>query len=273
MANPQSATYINGHQESVLRSHKWRTVENSAAYLLPHLKPDMHILDVGCGPGTITAGLAKLVPAGRVVGLENVPDVLDKARAHAATEGVSIAEFTVGDIHALPFPNGTFDVVHAHQVLQHVADPARVLREMRRVAKPAGGIVAVREADFGGMTWFPGSEGMDAWRVLYSKVARANGGEPDAGRRMLAWALQAGFERAQTTCSAGTWCYYTPEERAWWGGLWADRTLSSNFASTALKHGIYTQEGLEKAAEAWRQWRADEDGWCTLIHGELIAKV
>ena len=268
----QSHVYTHGHHESVLRSHSWRTVQNSAAYIIPYLKPNLTVLDVGCGPGTITTDIAQnYVPQGHVTGLD-VPDVLDKAREYAASKGVSNITFTAGDALNLPFPDASFDVVHAHQVLQHVSDPVQVLREMRRVAKP-GGIVATRENDHGGMVWWPASKGMDEWSEGYEKVARANGGEPNAGRRLHVWAKKAGYPPESLTLSVGTWCFYTPEDRAWWGGLWADRTLSSNFASTALKHGIYTQEGLEKAAEAWRQWRADEDGWCTLIHGELIAKV
>src|SRR6188472_2086916 len=63
-------TYTHGHHESVLRSHEWRTAENSAAYLLPHLQPGMDLLDVGCGPGTITLDLARLVAPGHVVGVD-----------------------------------------------------------------------------------------------------------------------------------------------------------------------------------------------------------
>ena len=63
-----SDTYLHGHHDSVLRSHRWRTAENSAGYLLPRLAPDARVLDVGCGPGTITADLAALVPDGDVTG-------------------------------------------------------------------------------------------------------------------------------------------------------------------------------------------------------------
>ena len=63
-----SDTYLHGHHDSVLRSHRWRTAENSAGYLLPRLAPDARVLDVGCGPGTITADLAALVPGGSVTG-------------------------------------------------------------------------------------------------------------------------------------------------------------------------------------------------------------
>ena len=68
------ATYTHGHAESVLRSHRWRTAENSAAYLLPLLRPGLDLLDVGCGPGTLTADLATRVAPGRVLGLDASAD-------------------------------------------------------------------------------------------------------------------------------------------------------------------------------------------------------
>jgi ubiquinone/menaquinone biosynthesis C-methylase UbiE len=129
--------YTHGHHESVLRSHTWRTAENSAAYLLPALRPRLDLLDVGCGPGTITADLARRVAPGRVVGVDRAPDVLAQASAHASGQGVSI-ELQAGDVYALQFPDASFDVVHAHQVLQHLSAPVRALREMRRVLRPGG---------------------------------------------------------------------------------------------------------------------------------------
>lgn len=266
------AFYIHGHHQSVLRSHTWRTADNSAAYLLPFLKPDMRILDVGCGPGTITVDLAARVPHGHVTGLDAAASVLDSARAHAEAHDTRNIEFIAGDAYALPFPDETFDVVHAHQVLQHVADPVGLLREMRRVTK-AGGIVAARDADYAGMTWFPESAGMTEWLDLYEKIARISGGEPDAGRRIHMWARKAGFEAAQTACSAGTWCYYTPEEREWWGGLWADRVLQSTFAKTAEEHGLATEEDLKRISQAWREWAKSEDAWFSVLHGEVLARV
>lgn len=135
----ESAVYTHGHHESVLRSHRWRTAANSAAYLVPELRPGMRLLDVGCGPGTITADLAELVaPGGRVTAVDAAEDVLEQAAAHVKERGPAGAvDFAVADVHALDFPDDSFDVVHAHQVLQHVGDPVRALREMRRVS-PAG---------------------------------------------------------------------------------------------------------------------------------------
>ena len=71
--------YTHGHHESVLRSHTWRTAENSSAYLLPHLRAGQSLLDVGCGPGTITADLALLVAPGEVVGLDAGAEVVAQA--------------------------------------------------------------------------------------------------------------------------------------------------------------------------------------------------
>ncbi|KAH7921973.1 UbiE family methyltransferase [Leucogyrophana mollusca] len=266
-----AAIYTHGHHESVLRSHSWRTAVNSAAYLLPYLKPNMRILDIGCGPGTITIDFARLVPEGHVVGLEYAPDVLPQARATAAEQGVTNIEFQTGDIcNLVDIKDGTFDVVHCHQVLQHISDPVKALSEMRRVAK-AGGIVAARESDV--FTWFPDLEGMQEWHELYHEVARKNGGQPQAGRRLVSWAREAGFNRSQITATASTWCYSSPEERTWWTGMWADRTVRSSFASSAIGHKLATQEKLERIAQVWRTWSEQDDAWFTLLHGEIVCRV
>lgn len=265
----ETAVYTHGHHESVLRSHRWRTAANSAAYLLDQLRPDHRVLDIGCGPGTITADLAALVPQGSVTGLDAAAGVLEQARATAAERGVANVGFTTGDVHALDFPDGSFDVVHAHQTLQHVGDPVGALRQMRRVCVP-GGVVAVRDADYGGMFWYPQTPGMDVWLDLYRRVAQANGGVPDAGRRLHAWAREAGFDDVTVTTS--TWCFSTPEERAWWSELWADRTVASGYAAVAVDGGLATEDGLGEIAEAWRAWGREADGWFTVVHGEILCR-
>ena len=262
--------YTHGHHESVLRSHKWRTAENSAAYLLPHLAPDATVLDVGCGPGTITADLADLVPQGQVTGIDMSAEIIGQARAAAGGRSRPNLGFATGDVYALDYPDASFDVVHAHQVLQHLSDPVRALREMRRVTRP-GGLVAARDGDYGAMAWYPGSQALDEWRAFYRAVARSNGGEPDAGRRLYAWARQAGF--AGIVCSSSNWTFATPAERDWWGELWADRSVKSAIAETAKERGIATAEALERIAGGWRAWAADEDGWFLCPHGEILCRV
>ncbi|MCJ1415966.1 hypothetical protein MMC32_002301 [Xylographa parallela] len=266
------ATYPAGHHPSVLRSHAWRTAANSAAYLLPHLRPTMTILDIGCGPATITCDLATHVPGGHVTGIDTTPDILATARATASSRGTHNVTFSTGDIMALEYGDATFDVVHVHQVLQHVADPVGALREMRRVTKP-GGVVAARESDFEAMAWWPDVPGMQAWQQLYMRVARHSGGEPDAGRRLAAWAREAGFAKESVRSSAGTWCYSTEEEVRWWSEMWAERTVQSGFVGAAVEGGFVDEKGLEDVAGVWRDWGSREDAWFVMVHGEVICSV
>jgi SAM-dependent methyltransferase len=264
-----AAKYTHGHHESVLRGHQRRTAQDSAAYLLPYLESGMSVLDVGCGPGTITADLAASVAPGLVTAVDESADVLDVARVEAERRELSNVSFATADVHQLGFPDGAFDVVHAHQVLQHVADPVAALREMRRVCAP-GGIVAARDADYAGFTWFPQLPALDLWRDLYERAARANHGEPDAGRRLLSWARQAGFD--DITPTGSLWCYATPPTRQWWGGMWADRIVHSRIARDLLDLGLATAEQLEEIAAAWRAWADDPDGWIAIPHGEIICR-
>jgi SAM-dependent methyltransferase len=261
--------YIHGHHESVLRSHRWRTAANSAAYLIEHLRPGLSLLDVGCGAGTITADLAALVAPGKATAIDASPTAVEETSQVVTRRGLGNVECSLGNAYDTGFPDHAFDVVHAHQVLQHLADPVRALREMRRVCKPAG-VVAARDGDYGGFTWYPAVPALDEWMSLYCRVARANDGEPDGGRRLLSWARQAGF--TDISCSASTWCFATPEDRAWWGGTWAERIVNSVIADRAVADGHATPEDLKRIADGWRAWAAAEDGWFIVLHGELLCR-
>jgi SAM-dependent methyltransferase len=260
--------YTHGHAESVLTSHRARTATNSAAYLLPRLRPTDRLLDVGSGPGTITADLARLVR--EVVAVEATEEAAALTRAELDRQGISNAEVRVGDVQALDLPDDDVDVAHAHQVLQHVADPVAALGEMARVTRP-GGVVAVRDSDYAAFAWYPRLPGLDVWLELYQAAARANGGEPDAGRHLLAWAHAAGLTEVVPTSSA--WCFATPETRQWWGGMWAERITGTALAEQLLREGRATPGELEEVAQAWRDWAADPDGWISVPHGELVARV
>jgi SAM-dependent methyltransferase len=261
-------TYTHGHPGVVVRSHAARTAENSCAYLLDRLTPGTSLLDVGCGPGSITADLAERVAPGRVRGVEVAPGPLEQARAGAAARGLEV-EFAVDDGYALSDPDGTWDVVHAHQVLQHVSDPVAVLREMGRVARP-GGLVAARDADYAGFHWWPHDPRLDRWLELYRAVARGNDAEPDAGRRLLGWAHAAGF--SEVTPSASVWCHATPEARAAWGGMWADR-IHTGVGRMAVERGLAGESELDGISAAWREWAAHPDGWIVIPHGEVLCRV
>lgn len=226
------------------------------------------MLDVGCGPGTITADIAELVNPGAVTAIDPEAEVLAEAAEAAAQRGVANIEFAVADVYQLAYPDDSFDVVHAHQVLQHLPDPVTALREMRRVCRPTG-VVAVRDADYAAMTWFPEHAALDEWLAMYRAVARSTGGEPDAGRRLRGWAERAGF--AQVRCSASVWCYATAEELAWWSDLWAERVTRSSLAGKAVAGGVASEADLARIETGWREWAAAEDAWFSVLHGEVLA--
>lgn len=260
--------YTHGHHESVLAVHRWRTAGNSAAYLLPHLVSGQRLLDVGCGPGTITADLARVVAPGEVVAFDREPGIVAEAAGLAIERALGNVTSMVGDVYALDIADGTFDVVHAHQVLQHLSDPVAALREMRRVTRP-GGKVAVRDADYAAMTWYPAEPQLDHWMEIYQAVARTNGAEPDAGRRLVAWAHEAGFDGLEP--SASVWLFARPEDRSWLAETWAQRTVGSGIAEQATAAGIASAEDLAQVADGWRRWAAHPDGWFSVLHGEIIA--
>jgi SAM-dependent methyltransferase len=296
-----------GERDAVLRSHRWRTAEYSAGYLLPYLRPGMSLLDVGCGPGAVTRDLALRLAPGRVVGIDPLEEVVEAARvslgppplvvgadgegrhslgaepggnvdaafAFGAGAGRPPApdppRFDVADVvgYAEAHPEARFDVVHAHQVLQHVADPIGTLRAMAALTTP-GGLVAVRDCDYEAMTWYPALPELDAWRDLTRAAARANGGEPDAGRRLLSWARAAGLTDVTTTAS--TWCFATDEDRAWWGGTLADRITESTLARQLVGSGLATDDDLRRIGSAWRRWVDDPDALFVVLFTEIVCR-
>ena len=264
-----SERYTHGHHESVLRSHLWRTAENSAQFLLAQLREDAAVLDVGCGPGNITADLAARVPRGTVTGVDQSVDVVSRASRDHPREKYPNLHFTVGDVFSLAYDDATFDVVYVHQVLQHLSDPVGALREMRRVLK-IGGVLAARDADYGGFLWFPGDPVLDQWMDLYHRVTERNGAQADGGRYLKRWVRAAGFTHVTVTTS--NWTYESDDERQWWGGLWADRVVESDFARQALEYQLATAEELAAMSSAFRRWANDPDAIFVVPSVEVLAR-
>jgi ubiquinone/menaquinone biosynthesis C-methylase UbiE len=253
----------------VLRAHRWRTADNSAAYLLPHLRPGSTLLDVGCGPGSLTIDLARRTAPGRVIGIDLSDEVVAEAEAAATTAGVANVSFLAGDFRSARLEAASFDVVHAHQVLQHLRDPVGALAAMGGLIR-AGGLVAVRDSDYSGMTWAPASPHLDRWLQIYLAVTRRNGAEANAGRWLLAWTRAAGF--TDITYTSSTWTFATEETRRWWAGLWAERTVGSSFAEQAVAYGIATADELAGVSAGWREWADDPAAVFIIPHGEIIAR-
>ena len=96
----------------------------------------MQLLDFGCGPGTISVGLARAVAPGKMHGVDMAKAQIETARDLAESRGQDNAIFHVGDVTDLQFEDNFFDVAHCRSVLMHVPDTAAVLSEVKRVLKP-----------------------------------------------------------------------------------------------------------------------------------------
>jgi ubiquinone/menaquinone biosynthesis C-methylase UbiE len=216
--------YLPGYKQ--VSHHAHRTVSNSVPYLIPTLthlasqNPHLSLLDVGAGPGTITADLAlNYLPQGKITAIDLGPEIIDRARNHASEVGASNIAFqapvSVYDL-SKTFGEGVFDVVHTHQMLTHLDDPISALREMFAVTKP-GGTVLAQETDMRTWSMYPDTPTMQAWRRLLLRSHEAAGASKMAGPSLVSWAMKAGAKRADIEASMGAWMYSTEEERQVWG--------------------------------------------------------
>ncbi|KAF2482416.1 putative ubiE/COQ5 methyltransferase [Neohortaea acidophila] len=265
------STYTQGYDAATLASHQSRSAEAQADYLIPHIKPHFRILDIGCGPGTITCDFAKYVPQGSVTGVDFSEEVLAQARAEAERRGVGTTiHFQPASALELPFEEGSFDVVHCHALLVHVPHAAEAVKEMRRVCK-TGGIVAAREPVWDTTVIHPHNPLLEKWKVVGARLKVLESAEPDAGKYLAEWAIAAGFEwdKVKVSCNV---LEYSGSSAQWWGELTAKRARSELYAR-AIKAELMTEEEVEQVAAAYAAWGRNLRGgpiWA-MMHMRLLA--
>lgn len=231
-----------------------RSAAKEGAFFLPYLRPGMRVLDVGCGPGSITLGLAEAVAPGEVVGIDFQPSQVAQAQAVSAARGLRNTRFEVADVYRLPFPDGALDAVFAHTVLMHLREPLRALAEMRRVLRP-GGIAGVRDCDWGGRIHAPATPLLEQWYALTVRLRQHNGGDPFMGRHHRRLLLEAGFARAEASVSV--WSMGTPEETRHCATFL--KAQLQGFAPTALAEGWMEQTTVETVAAEIDAWAGRPD--------------
>lgn len=266
----EARAYVHGHSRASISAHARRSARRFTPYVLPYIKPHHAVLDVGCGPGTISADFAELTTSGTVTCLDSSDSVLETARTNFSERGLANAEFVAGDVGNMPFADGTFDVVHAHQVVIHLPDPERAMREMRRVLKP-GGVLACKDMILSSMAYHPRLRGMDAWHRALASTMRAVGADPDMGARLKGVAVAVGFGPRNVTCSVGSWCFSEPEDVAWWGSSVSERLAEEKgLRGKALDAGALSAGELDEGLKAWREWSTREEAWFGVMNGEVI---
>jgi len=169
-----------------------RTAARDAAFFTRYLQPGMRVIDVGCGPGTITLGLAQLVAPGDVIAIDSQASLIERARSLARARGQTNLRFEVADLYCLPFADRCFDAAFGNGVLMHLAEPMRALQQLRRVLKP-GGVIGIRDPDFGGVLYAPMTPLLQRWLELRVRVRQHNGGDPFLGRHHRRLLLDASF--------------------------------------------------------------------------------
>lgn len=232
-----------------------RSAADRAAFALAVVADGDVVVDVGCGPGSITGGLAEAVaPAGRVLGV----DARRSQVAAGAAAGWPNATFAVADAYGLPVRDRAVDVYFSHALFEHLGEPERALREALRVLRP-GGTLALAASDWSRARFDPWTDDVAAAMAAHHRLRRSAGGDPDAGGRLAGLAERAGFgDVAQASHHRVDLSY---QELARYVGARLDAALRADGADDELR----------RAAEAARRW-ATTGGTVEQCWTEVVAR-
>ena len=265
---PGTPDYTMGFSEDIVEVLKRSTVEDSAAYLLPHLRPGLRVLDFGCGPGTVSVGLARAVAPGELHGVDMEKSQIELAKAVAEAHGQDNTVFHVGDVLDLPFTDGFFDVAHCHNVLMHIPDTHAALTEVKRVLKP-GGIMGCREMICESSFAHPDASGVQtAWRV-FEDLVDADDGHAQMGKDVKNHLIEAGFVDVRMTAEFHV--FSEPEELDFFYGLVTRWFLAPEITGAAIKYGAATARTAESIRAAYEAWREHPGAFAAIAFGQAVA--
>ena len=264
-------TYTHGTSAEMLGVMSGRRVAEWLPFLVPHLKPGFNMADCGCGPGSLTVDLADLVKPGKVVGIDIHTGQFAEGRRMAAGRRLTNVEFRQGNLTQLPFESGSLDAVIAVTAIQHLRNPVDGLNEIRRVLKP-GGIVAVKDEDWGSLLWEPRTPPLRKFAELITKVWEHNGGRPFYPRRLRSCLLEAGFARAEASAVARA--FGTPAQTRWLcEHFLRGHLIEPNFVETAVGQGWTDRLELEAIRAETEAWADRPDAFWSLTFCEALGWV
>lgn len=256
--------YTPGYSSNAVNFMMQRSAQTHAVFFIPHLHRGMKLLDCGCGPGTITLGLAELISPGTVTGIDRELSQIQIARENAANQSISTAEFIQASIYDLPFPDNSFDAVFSHALFEHLQEPVKALQEIYRVLKP-GGKVGVRSPDWGKFSIAPLTPELNDAIEFYKFLHQQNGGNPYMDGNLGAKLRESGFRDILVSTSSE--CYKSLSSIAEYLAL---RIEMSPNLDGALEKGWTDERSIATMAGAWRRWSQHPDGffnslWCEAI--------
>ena len=267
MQDGSDPTYTMGYSEEFLALLKRRNAENDAFHLLPRLKPGLRVLDLGCGPGTISVGLARAVEPGELHGVDIEESQVKMAQAAAVAGGHDNASFRTGDATDLPYEDDFFDVVHFHAVLTHIPNTRTTLAEVKRVLKP-GGFVSAREL-IGDSSFLKPTLGRLEHRwTTFQRLLTANGGHPQIGKELKAIFIDAGFSDIEISASFET--FSTGEDIAAYHALTTGWFFDPDTVEVAVKHGLATRAEFDDWRRTLDEWKAASDAFAAVAWGQAI---
>ena len=262
--------YIMGYSEAYLRILASRGAADTCAYLLPHLKPGLRVLDVGCGPGSISAGLAEATAPGELRGIDIEPSQVEMAAQAAAERRLSNAKFSVADVKALPFEDGSFDVVHCNDTLAYIPDTGAALNEMKRVLN-SGGILACREIMMDLFMTHPDPDPRPASQAyaVFADILEADDGHPQMGKELAGHLEQAGFVDIQI--SASFEMFTGPERLKLLYDLGEQWFFTADIRSPATQYGAASHRMFEEIKQSRESWYNAPQAMGAFAFGEALA--
>jgi len=258
-------SYSFGYRKEVLDYLTYRA-QKSLDFILPHLKPDMEVLECGCGPGVVTFEIAKEVSKGNTIGIDIDEDLIDSNNKKVSESNVKNLKFEVADILKLPYPDNFFDIAYMQALIVHMKSPINAISEVYRVLKNDG-LIAVREPIMDKTIFSPEEHILQESFELIQKAIKSCGGDASIGRKLLPLLNEVGFKNIQISAS-----WEQPDSLDQWPAFYEgwSNVFTGKIGDIILENGWCDESQLIKITKSWKKLGKEKNGFAASPWGEAI---